>query len=156
MLYSYVFYRDHYTRDPNYRWSNVVILEYETTLQVDLEHHLEQVMKPQNEGGFQLPPPFRQHGWNQLAVEADFTYDCMKKKTAISAWEEEFKNMEAPAPLRGGDGKVPPPHLGHPNWVYDTGRIATPWAIRTRHRNSESHRPLCLRRPKPWTKEGED
>ena len=89
----HVIYSDYYTAD------NVVVLEFETTVQAFLEHHVDAVMKLQREGGFQLPLPFRQHAWNQLAVVSGYTYDCMKKKTAISNWEEEFKNMTTPSPL---------------------------------------------------------
>ena len=51
-----------------------------------------------------------------------------KKKTAISDGEVEFRSMTAPNPLLDGDSMFPPKLQGHPNWVYDTGRIATPWA----------------------------
>ena len=118
----HVIYSDYYTAD------NVVVLEFETTVQAFLEHHVDAVMKLQREGGFQLPLPFRQHAWNQLAVVSGYTYDCMKKKTAISNWEEEFKNMTTPSPLLDDDGLFPPKLQGHPKWDYDTGRVATPWA----------------------------
>ena len=36
--------------------------------------------------------------------------------------------MTAFNPLLDGDGIFPPKLQGHPNWVYDAGRIATPWA----------------------------
>ena len=49
-----------------------VVPEFETTVQAFLEHHLDVVMKLQSEGGFQLPLAFRQHAWNQLAVESGY------------------------------------------------------------------------------------
>ena len=35
--------------------------------------------------------------------------------------------MDAPPPLVDGDGRFPPKLQAHPNWVYETGRVATPW-----------------------------
>ena len=125
VIYSYVSWKDYHTGEPFCRWSSVIIAELETTTQAFLEHHVEAVMKLQTDGGFQLPLSFRQHAWNQLAVESGYTYDCIKKKTAISDWEEEFKSMNAPNPLLDGDGLFPPKLQGHPYRVYDTGRIAT-------------------------------
>ena len=34
----------------------------------------------------------------------------------------------APVPLYDGDGLFPPKLSVHPNWVYNTGRVQTPWS----------------------------
>ena len=93
-----------------------------------LEFHLEAVCKPQRQNGLQLPPSIEQHAWNQLAVESGFVHECVRKKDAVQSWEDEFATMDAPHPLFDGDGQFPPKLQEHTNWVYGTGRVATPWA----------------------------
>ena len=57
-----------------------------------------------------------------------YVADCVRKRESLLCWEYEFSVMDAPPPLFDGDGRFPPKLLAHPNWVYETGRIAAPWA----------------------------
>eukprot|EP00439_Symbiodinium_sp_Y106_P055220 s461_g7.t1 len=63
-----------------------------------------------------------------MAVESGYVADCVRKRVALQCWEHEFTMMNAPPPLVDGDGRFPPKLQAHPNWVYETGRVATPWA----------------------------
>ena len=93
---------------------------------------MEAVMKLQTDGGFQLPLSFRQHAWNQLAVESGYTYDCIKKKTAISDWEEEFQEHECSQPVarwrRPISSQTSRASLSGLRHGKDCDSIATPWA----------------------------
>ena len=127
VIHSYTSWREDGTDVPYYRWTNKIIPESDTNTLGYLEFHIEAVCKPQQENGLQLPPFIKQHAWNQLAVESGYVHEC-EKKAAVQSWEEEFATMGAPDPLFDGDGRFPPKLQGHPNWVYDAGRVATPWA----------------------------
>ena len=82
-----------------------------------LEFHMDAVCKLQSQNGLQLPSAFRQHAWNQLAVEPGYVADCVRKRDAVQCWEAEFATMDAPPPLFAGDGRFPPKLQAHPNWV---------------------------------------
>ena len=59
-----------------------------------LEFHMDAVCEPQSQNnGLQLPPAFRQHVWNQLAVESGYVADCVKKRDAVQCWEAEFATI---------------------------------------------------------------
>ena len=128
LIHSYTSWREYGTEVPYYRWTNKIIPESDTNTLAYLQFHLEAVCKPQRENGLQLPPFIKQHAWNQLAVESGYAHECVRKKSAVQNWEAEFATMDAPNPLFDGDGLFPPKLQGHPNWVYDTGRVATAWA----------------------------
>ena len=86
-------------------------------------------MQTSSENGLHLPPDLKLYAWNQLAVESGYVHDCVLKRTALQSWEDEFNNMSAaPVPLYDGDGLFPPKLSVHPNWVYNTGRVQTPWS----------------------------
>eukprot|EP00439_Symbiodinium_sp_Y106_P059503 s1162_g8.t1 len=128
VIHSYTSWREYGTEVPYYQWTNRIVPETDMNSLTYLEFHLEAVCKPQRQNGLQLPPSIKQHAWNQLAVESGFVHECVRKKGAVQSWEDEFATMDAPHPLFDGDGQFPPKLQGHPNWVYDTGRVAAPWA----------------------------
>ena len=122
VIHSYTSWREYGTEMPYYRWTDKLIPVSETNTLNYLEFHLEAVCKSQRQNGLQLPRSIKQHAWNQLAVESGYVHECVRKKEAVQT------TMDVPHPLFDGDGLFPPKLQGHPNWVYATGRVATPWA----------------------------
>ena len=119
VIHSYTSWREYGTDALYYRWTEVNVPGTDVNTLSYLEFHMDAVSEPQSQNGLQLPPAFRQHAWNQLAVDSGYVADCVKKRDAVQSWEEEFATMDAPPPLFDGDGRFPPKLQAHPNWVYD-------------------------------------
>ena len=128
VIHSYTSWREYETERPYYRWSENIVSGTDIKTLSYLEHRTNAVCELYTQNGLQLPPAFKQHAWNQMGVESGYVADCVRKRDALQIWEHEFTMMDAPPPLVDGDGRFPPKLQAHPNWVYETGRIATPWA----------------------------
>ena len=61
--------------------------------------------------------------WNQLSVEAGFSAECVRKREALDAWENELTAAAKPNALLSGDSLFPPHPARHPKWAYDSGRV---------------------------------
>ena len=128
VIHSYTSWREYGTEVPYYRWTDAIVSGTDINTLQYLEFHMDAVCELHSQNGLQLPSAFRQHAWNQLGVESGYVADCVRKRDSVQCWGAEFATMDAPPPLFDGDGRFPPKLQAHPNWVYDTGRVATPWA----------------------------
>ena len=128
VIHSYTSWREYETERPYYRWTENIVSGTDINTLSYLEHHTNAVRELYTQNGLQLPPAFKQHAWNQMGVESGYVADCVRKRDALQCCEQEFTMMDAPPPLVDGDGRFPPKLQAHPNWVYETGRVATPWA----------------------------
>ena len=128
VIHTYTSWREYETERPYYRWTEEVVPGTDINTLSYLEFHMNAVCELYSQNGLQLPSAFRQHAWNQMGVESGYVADCVRKRDALQCREFEFSVMDAPPPLFDGDGRFPPKLQAHPNWVYDTGRVATPWA----------------------------
>ena len=128
VIHSYTSWREYETERPYYRWTENIVSGTDINTLSYLEHHTNAVCELYTQNGLQLPPAFKQHAWNQMGVESGYVADCVRKRDALQCWEQEFTMMDPPPPLVDGDVRFPPKLQAHPNWVYETGRVATPWA----------------------------
>ena len=94
VIHSYTSWREYGTEVPYYRWTEVSVPGTDVNTLNYLEFHMDAVCEPQSQNnGLQLPPAFRQHVWNQLAVESGYVADCVKKRDAVQCWEAEFATI---------------------------------------------------------------
>ena len=128
VIHSYTSWREYESERSYYRWAENHVSGTDINTLSYLEFHTNAVCELYTQNGLQLPPAFKQHAWNQMGVESGYVTDRVRKRDALQCWEHEFAMMDAPPPLVDGDGRFPPKLQAHPNWVYETGRVATPWA----------------------------